>query len=265
MNKGYVNTSEGQIHYRCAVRPDKPVLVLLHQTASSSAMYELVMARLADTYSMYALDTPGFGGSYRLASQPTIATYTKGLLEAIETLGLTQFHLFGHHTGSAIACDMAVQAPERVQSLMLCGPPHYGSREHRAQREARIVKPFVIDPDGDLLQQVWQRVGGNAPGRTLALALREAVDTLHAGEQWPFAYHAVFAYHFEESLARVSCPLLLACGRDDMLWPYFGGACAARPDAKAVELPGDSFVIEEYPDLVASMIDEFIAGVTQKS
>lgn len=265
MKKAYVDTSRGQIHYRHWASPGKPALVLLHQTASSSAMYELIATRLADKYSLYALDTPGFGQSFRPASPPSIATYAESLLEAIGALGLAQFHLFGHHTGSAIACEIAVQAPERVQSLMLCGPPHYGSREHRAEREARIVKPFVIDRNGELLQQVWQRVGGDAPGRTLTLALREAVDTLHAGEHWPLAYHAVFAYPFEASLARVSCPLLLACGKEDMLWPYFGDACEARPDAKAVVLPGDSFVIEEHPDIVARMVDDFLKGVTPES
>ena len=45
---GYVKTPSGQIHYRMIPGHGTP-LVLLHQTAGSSGMYDTMMAKLAGT------------------------------------------------------------------------------------------------------------------------------------------------------------------------------------------------------------------------
>ncbi|TQF00618.1 MAG: alpha/beta hydrolase [Spiribacter salinus] len=78
IRSGYVDTDEGQVHYRC-LRGDGPPLVFLHHTANSSTMWEAVIKRSAGSYDMVALDIPGTGGSYDPEGMPSI----------------------GHHTGSA--------------------------------------------------------------------------------------------------------------------------------------------------------------------
>ena len=42
IRKGYVDCSEGQIHYREAGSPENPTICFLHQTASTGAMFEKV-------------------------------------------------------------------------------------------------------------------------------------------------------------------------------------------------------------------------------
>ena len=64
LRKGYVDTSEGQIHFRVEDQGVGPTVFFFHQTASSGSMFEAMMARLAGRYRMYALDTPGFGYSF---------------------------------------------------------------------------------------------------------------------------------------------------------------------------------------------------------
>ena len=62
--KGYVDTPHGQVHYRSSPGPPEGTpLVLFHQTASSSAMYEALIGELGDAFWFFAPDTPGFGGT----------------------------------------------------------------------------------------------------------------------------------------------------------------------------------------------------------
>lgn len=256
IRRGYVDTRIGQIHHRSAGTDPGTPLVLLHQTASSSAMYERVMRLLDGHYRLFALDTPGFGQSDFPPPQPSVHDYATTLLEALTNLGVPRFHLFGHHTGASIACDMAATAPERVANLILCGPP-YLQAEERAQWRAKVA-PMVIQPDGSHVLQIWKRNHDVDPNTSAEVLHRETIDNLRAGERWHEAYQAVFHQDMPALLAQVRCPILLLCGPGDLLFPYFHAAARARPDAKAVTIDKGSYVLDDDPARVAAEIRAFL-------
>lgn len=260
IRKAYVDFSDGQIHYRHRNGEGVP-WVFLHQTASSSAMYTEVMRELAPTGPLYALDTPGFGGSSRPPGKPNVAYYVDSLMQAVDALGLQQFNLFGHHTGAAIACQLAAEYPDRVLRLGMIGPVQLTDEERAAWRGSAI-KPLTIDLQATHLQQVWQRVThldsepiAHPPNANLAT--REAIDTLIAGDRWQEAYEAVFAQDFPALLEQVSCPLWLICGDGDVLYPYFQRACQARPDAQFTEVKGGAYLLDQQPRRMAELMLDF--------
>lgn len=257
ITKGYVDTRDGQVHYRSCDGTSALPLVFLHQTASSSLMYEKLMHELQGEYRMFALDTPGFGQSFFPPSPPTIGYYIATFLEALHKLGIQDFHLFGHHTGASIACEMAVTAPTRVRSLMMVGPVYMDAAE-RQKWIRDFVKAMVIEPDGGHLLKIWKRVRGIDPDPSFALCHREAVDNLRAGERYHEAYLAVFNQDFPALLAQVQCPILMLCGAQDVLMPYFKPSSDARPDAKSVTLPGGTYVVDDHPAAVATEIRTFL-------
>jgi pimeloyl-ACP methyl ester carboxylesterase len=258
IKKGYVDTDTGQIHYRMSARGSGRPLVLLHQTASSSQMYEALMQQLDGEFFMLAPDTPGFGQSDFPRPAPTIADYVTTLLQTVDHLGIKDMAVFGHHTGASIACEMAVRAPERVTHLILSGPPYMDATE-RERWLQQAVQPMVIQADGSHLMQIWRRVTRHDPVPSPALAHREVVDNLRAGERWHEAYVAVFTQDFPSLLAQVRCPTLLMCGADDLLKPYFPPACDALPYAQHVMVPGTTFAVDDYPAEVAAAIRAFLA------
>ena len=110
--KGYVETPAGQVHYRATLKErDAPPLVLFHQTASSSAMYEPLMRELADDFWMFAPDTPGFGGTFFPPGLPTVAYYAEVLYDSLQAMGIAEGVIFGHHTGASIAVQMVYDHP----------------------------------------------------------------------------------------------------------------------------------------------------------
>lgn len=260
IRKAYVDVKDGQLHYRYADGPDGTPLVFFHQTASSSAMFEKVMARLEGEYHMIATDTPAFGQSFFPPRAPTTRYYVDTLLEALDKLGIKRFHIFGHHTGSALGCEMAAVYPDRVASLSMIGPVVL-TAEERSQWLATAIDPMVIKADGTQYMKIWYRVthldprpDDNPP--SLEVCHRECIDTLRAGERWHEAYVAVFSQDFAAYFQQVQCPILMMCGPGDILWPWWDAARKARPDARAVELPGGAYVCDDDPDAV---VREFLA------
>ena len=108
IRKSYVDISGGQLHVR-RIAAAAPAAVFLHQTASSGEMWAKVMDRLAGRWDLIALDTPGFGGSFDPDpdSEPSLDDYVGWIGAALDALGITRCHLVGHHTGSAIAVQLA--------------------------------------------------------------------------------------------------------------------------------------------------------------
>ena len=87
LRKGYADTPDGQVHYR--ERPgDGTPIVLLHQTASSSVMWERVMRRYPPGRRLLALDTPGFGLSDAPPACPPegLAYYARRVAGALDAL-----------------------------------------------------------------------------------------------------------------------------------------------------------------------------------
>ena len=65
VKRAYLDTPDGQLHYRW-LGGRGPAVLFLHQVPSSSRMFEpLMRAFAAEGYRTFALDMPGFGESHR--------------------------------------------------------------------------------------------------------------------------------------------------------------------------------------------------------
>lgn len=259
MRFGYVDTSEGQVHYRRS-RAAGPALVFFHQTASSSAMWDAVMRRLADACDVVALDTPGFGGSFDPQAVPAIGYYVKIMQEALDNLGVDKYHLCGHHTGACTAVDLAANDADRVLSLSMIGPVQITQAE-RDELRKQFSKPIVPTADGAYLERTWDYLAGLGADTSLELHHRELLDTVRAWHGRAQAYNAVWDQDFPALLARVQCPMLFMAARDDVLWPYFERAREAHPEARTAILKGSNFEPDLDPDGVARALREFLATV----
>lgn len=259
MQKGYVEISLGQIHYRSRAGSGTPI-ICFHQTASSSAMFEKFAAAYSGPEPIYALDTPGFGGSFDPEGMPTMADYATMLRDAIKALGFNKVHLFGHHTGASLAIEIATSDPELVSSLMMIGPVVLTAEERQAFGGV-YPQPFELKADGSHLQTMWdyvESIGGNS---SLELHHREMVDTARAWEGHIKVYSKIWDQDFSALYEKVSVPMLIMCAQKDILWPMFERAKEMRPDATAVEIPGSNFQPDEAPAEVADAVKEYVANL----
>lgn len=260
MRRGYVDTEVGQVHFRIA-GVSGPAVILLHQTASSSRMFEPLMLALQDSFRLVAFDTPGFGQSDPYPAQPTIPDYVGALRQAASVLDFSQPHLIGHHTGAAIATQWAAEAPEEVRSLAMIGALAMGPEERA--RWLGGLSDAPIEASGEHFQRAWNRVAHIDaepvvfPPRA-EVRHREALDTLLAAPRWPEAYRAVFSHDFEHALSCVECRQILICGTEDILAPYVPATAALMRNGTVHTLDAGAYLLEQHLEEVIPVLREFL-------
>jgi len=97
-----------------------PVLVHLHGAGGPrvNRAHEL----LAEQHRVLVFEMPGFGQSPANTRTTTMPELASTMAAAVKNLGIDTFDLWGTSFGGKTALWMAVQAPERVQALVLEAP-----------------------------------------------------------------------------------------------------------------------------------------------
>jgi 2-hydroxy-6-oxonona-2,4-dienedioate hydrolase/4,5:9,10-diseco-3-hydroxy-5,9,17-trioxoandrosta-1(10),2-diene-4-oate hydrolase len=114
-----------------AERGDGPAVVMLHgggPGASGVSNYSRNIDALAQQFRIIVPDMPGYGRSVKGVDQSdpfgNLADMIRGLLDE---LALTTAHLVGNSYGGAAALRLAMDAPHRVDKLVLMGPGGIGT------------------------------------------------------------------------------------------------------------------------------------------
>ncbi|MES2496082.1 MAG: alpha/beta fold hydrolase [Pseudomonadota bacterium] len=258
MKKGYVDLADGQLHYAATTGTGAP-LIFLHQTASSWQMWAKIIERLTDLGApAIAFDTPGFGGSFDPAEPPSMPDYARWIAEALDSLGTGPVHLIGHHTGAAIACQLAADRPELVRSLTMFGPITCTAAE-REELSRHAGPAFSPETSGAYVRDNWDYLVAGGAAADPLLIHRELIGMLRAHVGRSHAYAAVWTQDFTALFETLAQPMQILCAPDDDLWPYFERACSLRPDATAVKLPGGAnFEPDLEPQATADAIRNFV-------
>lgn len=261
IRKSYVDTADGQLHYRHIDCGNVPI-VMFHMTSSSSESYEPLMNALAAlNQSSIAFDTPNYGMSYKTDRQPTITYISSVMLEAVSKLGIDKFHVLGHHTGAVICVDLAITAPDRVLSTMLATYT-YLTAEQNAQWYRNLVVDIPVTQYGAQLLWAWTRlVSLDTMPLPPDLLHRETIASLIPGENWNWAYKAVFTYGDSQSKAlQVKCPMFLVVGeREPGKASCHDPMARDFPNAHELVVTGHGlFVLETAAKEVAPALISFI-------
>lgn len=259
IKKGYVDTAHGQVHYRITGEDVVgPPIVMLHQTASSSEMFEALMLELGNEFMIFAPDTPGFGASFRPHERGTIPFYARALLAALDGMQIESCLLFGHHTGATIAVEMLHQREKLASKLALSGPCLL--TKEGAEELGRKTPVMELRADGGHLREVWERILAKDPQAPLALREREAVLTLVAGTRWTEGYHAVFnhAAEFDRALRAVNVPTLVFAGDKDTVFHLLEPSYRAlKHGQKAIIAGQTTYSCDRAPKQVAQLLRDF--------
>jgi pimeloyl-ACP methyl ester carboxylesterase len=98
-------------------------LVLVHGSAGSAGVWDIVRARLGDVrVPVMALDLPGHGARlHEPLLEPTIAAHASWVRQQVRDVGVERVVLAGHSLGSAITLRLALDAPDLVAHAVLIG------------------------------------------------------------------------------------------------------------------------------------------------
>ncbi|GAB2587210.1 alpha/beta hydrolase [Paractinoplanes abujensis] len=213
MTRGYAATPYGQMHY--AELGEGPVLLLLHQTPRSYDEFREVQPLLAAGHRVIAMDMRGFGLSAPLPAPQTIEAIAEGAFALLDALGVERAAVLGHHTGGAVAIEMAAAAPDRIGALVLSSAPWTDA----AYREGHAGGPGVDEAetaaDGTHLTQLWALRQPYYPAGRPDLLDRFVRDALAPGVDPAEGHMACARYVMEDRIGLVTAPVLLIGAAED--------------------------------------------------
>ena len=113
------------VHYYTAGNGEP--LVVIHGGGGDARTWNLNIAELADKFTIYAPDLPGYGGSEPLGDSYYIPELADFVEEFADSLGLKQFYLVGHSLGGGVALNFALKFPDKIKKLVLISSLCLGS------------------------------------------------------------------------------------------------------------------------------------------
>ncbi|MEQ8247967.1 MAG: alpha/beta hydrolase [Alphaproteobacteria bacterium] len=261
MHRGYVDTPDGQIHYRMAGESG-PTVICLHESPVSSWEFEKALPLLGERCRAIALDTPGYGLSDPPPGPVDMAEYARRLLPAIEHFSAGGDLVFATvHTGTSIALELITQhLADRTTHAIFSGVPMF-TEEQRAGFSTRITEPN-IDGDGDFLKAIWatrrKNWGEDTDLETIHAAIAQHL-TIYPRYHW--AFKAVFSYDAQSALKQIRCPLYVINAEGDSLAQIDKDAAAQVPGARFKLVPGVGGQLPyRAPEIYAREVVDFIGA-----
>jgi pimeloyl-ACP methyl ester carboxylesterase len=190
-----------------------------------------------------------------------------GAAALLDGLGIDGAVVLGHHTGAAVAIELAARAPERVRALVLSSPPWADAAFRASHAEGPVVDEVVIADDGRHLAQLWGFRRQYYPSGRPDLLNRFIRDALAPGVDPAEGHRACARYRMEERIGLVAAPtLLIGASADPFALPqlepivdHLTGAASVR----TVVLDGGTIpLMEQLPDEVAAEVERFLADLS---
>jgi pimeloyl-ACP methyl ester carboxylesterase len=262
MRFGYADSPRGQLHY--AEAGAGPVVLLLHQCPRSHDEFRELLPLLATDHRAIAMDMPGYGQSHGLPAPQTIEDYARGALDLLDALAIDRAAVLGHHTGGAVALEVAASAPERVTGVVLSSAPWADEAFRTARRDGPGVDDAERDDDGIHLTTWWGQRAPHYPEPVAPLLDRLVRDALAPGVDPREGHLACRRYAMERRAPLVRAPALVLTGDADpfalpALDPLADALTGAASVTRAVIADGTLALMERHADEVAAEVRPFLA------
>jgi pimeloyl-ACP methyl ester carboxylesterase len=239
-------------------------LLLIPGLGANCRVWDPVVPRLAEHFSLILVDNRGMGRSVARRKPRTLADYAADYAELLDQLQLERVHVLGLSLGGLIAQRFAVEHAPRVNKLVLMSCTDrfsayllritqlLGHSLRRFPKEMFVqtmellgTSPLYLDANVDEIDRMArERVKAGVPARAMGDQLRCLLRSELPPEQYV-----------------IIAPTLVVAGEHDALIPN----CYARQ--MAGKIPGSRFVLipgaghnpmTEMPDEVVPLITRFL-------
>ncbi len=203
-------------------RGDGEPVVLIHAGVFADWFKPLLdEPALTDRYLLIRYHRVGYAGSSRVAGSVSLAQHAAHLRSMMRHLGIARAHIVGHSSSGNIALQLALDAPDVVQTLavlepaLMTVPSAQTARSfvgtamqlYRAGDKAGAVDTFLLGTCGPGYRALLDRVLPEAFDHAVADADTFFGQEMPAIQQWPFS---------RDDARRITQPILAVVGEMSM-------------------------------------------------
>jgi 3-oxoadipate enol-lactonase len=245
----FTQANGARMNYRLDGPPGAPTLVLSNSLGTNLTMWDPQVPALAKQFRVLRYDTRGHGESAITPGPYSIAQLGRDVISLLDASGIDRAHFCGLSMGGMIAMWLGVNAPERINRLLLCNTAaKIGSQETWNSR-IQMVRAQGMGAIAATQAQRWFTAGFVAKSpHVAALAQQMIANTLPDGYAANCA--AIRDMDQRESISRIRSRTLVLSGLHDPVIPAADSRYLADtiPGARLVELDASHLSNLEAPD-----------------
>ena len=165
-----IRSSQGLLHYEAnhQALTGRP-LILIHGAGGSHEDWPATL-RQSDQLPVLALDLPGHGRSPG-PGRATVEAYADCMLAFMDTLSIEKADLAGHSMGGAIAQQIALSHPERVDRMILV------ATGARLAVNAQIISQILTDTQALITRVAHWMWHPDSPAEMIEFSIRQMLAT----------------------------------------------------------------------------------------
>ncbi|MDB5474665.1 MAG: alpha/beta hydrolase fold [Phenylobacterium sp.] len=248
-------------------RPDAPTVILSAGLGGGAGFWAPQMAALAEQFRVIGYDHRGTGRSVRTLTEPhSVDAMAHDIVEVLDAAGIEHAHLIGHAAGGLAGLALALNAPDRLDRLVVvngwAAPDPYvqrcfdvrlallrdsGPAAYIHAQALFLYPPAWISKNSD-------RLAAEEPHHVAAFPPPDVVRARIA---------AVLAWNVEGRLAEITTPVLVAAAADDSLIPVHLSEqlAAGLPNATLEITPwgGHAYSVTT-PEVFNASVVRFLSG-----
>jgi pimeloyl-ACP methyl ester carboxylesterase len=256
-----------------------PVILLIHGIGDNSTTWTTVQSKLAQRFTVIAVDLLGHGQSDKPRADYSTAAYANGMRDLLSVLDIERATVIGHSLGGGVAMQFAYQFPQLVERLVLVGAGGVTKDVNVALRLASLPMgsealallrlPLVLPALQIFGRAAGLVLGSTAVGRDLPDVLRILADlpepmassaftrTLRAVVDW----RGQSVTMLDRCYLTQSVPVQIVWGAEDVVVPVSHArmAHAAMPGSRLeVFEHSGHFPFHDDPDRFIEIVERFI-------
>jgi 3-oxoadipate enol-lactonase len=235
---------------------DAPIVVLSGSLGTSRAMWEPQLPAL-ERFRVLRYDHPGHGDS-ALMEVDGVAGLARELVALLDALRIERASFCGLSLGGAVAMQLAVAAPERVERLVLASTAARFRYAEAYGERAELVRREGLEPIADTVVSRWFTPAFR-DARPEVVRRYRAMLVATPPEGYARCCEAVRDFDLRRDLPSISAPALVVAGADD---PAVPPEDAPRvPDARTVVLPAAAHLANvEQPGHFSDVLVQHLAA-----
>lgn len=248
-----------RLRYAEQGNPDGRPIIMLHGFSDSWFSFNRVLTLFSDKYHIFAIDQRGHGDSDRPASNYKLSDFAADVVAFMDAKKLKRVTVVGHSMGSFIALQTAIDAPQRVEKLVLIGSATTAQNEAVLDLQ-KEVKQFT-DPVPEEFVREFQL------GTTYQPLPNEFVDNIVKESMklplfvWRGALAGLVAVDYKEQLNKIKAPTLIIWEEKDVILPrYEQDTLATKIETSQLKIYSDVGHAPhwECPEKVVDDIQNFV-------
>lgn len=119
MKSGYIKCNSAKIYYE--IHGEGETIVFLHGNGEDSTYFKPQLEIFSKQYKLILIDSRGHGRSTFGTEELSLELMAEDVLNVLDALKIEEFNLLGFSDGGNIALTLAIEYPEKINSLVVMG------------------------------------------------------------------------------------------------------------------------------------------------